>query len=132
MDEFSDKISSILSDPESMGRILSAVKAMSGGSGSSDQSETSTEESVMKTDSDDVLNEIKFDESDKNGDKKSPVTALLSSPELEKLFGNGNKERCALLMSMRPFLESSKRNRIDEIVKTLKLIDMFYGAKEFL
>ena len=130
MDDFSDKISSLLSDPESMGKILNAVKAISGTDQSS-RNENNKSESVP-----DIVEALAGNEL-QNGDairedKKNPFSAILSSPELEKLFGNGNKERCALLMSMRPFLESSKRDKIDEIVRTLKLIDMFYGAKEFL
>ncbi|MBE6550915.1 MAG: hypothetical protein E7665_02140 [Ruminococcaceae bacterium] len=130
MDDFSDKISSLLSDPESMGKILNAVKAISGTDQSS-RNEKNKSESVP-----DIVEALAGNEL-QNGDairedKKNPFSAILSSPELEKLFGNGNKERCALLMSMRPFLESSKRDKIDEIVRTLKLIDMFYGAKEFL
>ena len=130
MDEFSDMISSLLSDPESMGKILNAVKAISGTDQSS-RNENNKSESVP-----DIVEALAGNEL-QNGDairedKKNPFSAILSSPELERLFGNGNKERCALLMSMRPFLESSKRDKIDEIVRTLKLIDMFYGAKEFL
>lgn len=132
MDDFSDKISSILSDPESMGKILNVVKAMSGGGALADNENNGSNDSELKNDISAVLDKEGIGEEKANEDKKSPVGALLSSPELEKLFGNGNKERCALLMSMRPFLASSKRSRIDEIVRTLKLIDMFYGAKEFL
>ena len=132
MDEFSDKISSLLSDPESMGKILNAVKAINGGNLSSDKNDQTLSEGASEVKDDDSAGGYDFGVGNKSEDKKSPVNALLSSPELEKLFGKGNKERCALLMSMRPFLESSKRHRIDEIVRTLKLIDMFYGAKEFL
>ena len=78
MDDFSDKISSLLSDPESMGKILNAVKAISGTDQSS-RNENNKSESVP-----DIVEALAGNEL-QNGDairedKKNPFSAILSSP----------------------------------------------------
>jgi len=129
MDDISDKISSMLSDPESMERILNVVKSM----GISSDDKMSEKEKEGKESIQASYKEADTEEKAPQGSgNKNPLSSILASPELERLFGSGNKERCALLSAMGPFLSISKRERLEEIVKTLKLIDMFYGAKELL
>ena len=97
MDDISEKLSALLSDPEGMNRIKSMAESLLG----------SREEAPTK----------KKDEPDID------VGALTGI--LKKMKGGGvNDPRINLLLALRPNLSAERRERVDGAIKILKLIEL--------
>ena len=97
MDDISEKLSALLSDPEGMNRIKSMAESLLG----------SREEAPTK----------KKDEPDID------VGALTGI--LKKMKGGGvNDPRINLLQALRPNLSAERRERVDGAIKILKLIEL--------
>ena len=97
MDDISEKLSALLSDPEGMNRIKSMAESLLG----------SREEAPTK----------KSDEPDID------VGALTGI--LKKMKGGGvNDPRINLLQALRPNLSAERRERVDGAIKILRLIEL--------
>lgn len=97
MDDISEKLSALLSDPEGMNRIKSMAESLLG----------SREEAPTK----------------KNDEPDIDVGALTGI--LKKMKGGGvNDPRINLLLALRPNLSAERRERVDGAIKILKLIEL--------
>lgn len=98
MDDLSEKLSALLSDPEGMNRLKSMAENLLG---------SKAEEPKAKND----------------GDFDVDIGAL--SGILKKMKGGGkNDPRVNLLLALRPNLSAEKQARVDSAVKILKLIEL--------
>lgn len=97
MDDISEKLSALLSDPEGMNRIKSMAENLLG---------TREEAHASKND------ELDID-----------IGALTGI--LKKMKGGGvNDPRINLLLALRPNLSAERRERVDGAIKILKLIEL--------
>ena len=97
MDDISEKLSALLSDPEGMNRIKSMAESLLG----------SREEAPAK----------------KNDEPDIDIGALTGI--LKKMKGGGvNDPRINLLLALRPNLSAERRERVDGAIKILKLIEL--------
>ena len=116
MAEFEDKLNAILNDPQAMGQILSAAKALSGqqedaGSGHTEPDPTGTEET-------------------------DPLAALSQlDPKLVQLglrlfseYAGSDDRKTALLEALKPFLRPERRAKVDQAVKIAKLTKVIRTA----
>lgn len=117
MDSFSDRLNSVLSDPESMAKIASLAKSFAespkGGAGAA---ETSLE----------AIEPL---------GKEDPFREMLRTPAIRKaleMLGDGSRERLALLTAMRPFVREEKKEKLDHIIATMKMLDLISSAQKLL
>ena len=98
MDDLSEKLSALLSDPEGMNRIKSMAESLIGG-----QTEKPREEESSGLDID--------------------IGALTGI--LKKMKGaGGNDPKINLLQALRPNLSTEKQVRVDSAIKILKLLEI--------
>lgn len=98
MDDISEKLSALLSDPEGMNRIKSMAESLLGGK---------EEEAPPK----------------KNDDLDIDIGALTGI--IKKMKGGGKADpRINLLQALRPNLSKEKQGRVDNAIKILKLIEL--------
>lgn len=95
MDDLSSRISSLLSDPESMERIRNMAESVLGGA----QTHEKTKE-----------------DTDLDFSRLIPMISRLKSPK--------NDKRTDLLLALRPHLSDERQRRVDKAVKILRVIDM--------
>ena len=140
MDSFSDKLKTVLSDPESMEKIAQIAKgfAASAPSGASvpqnpsfspDRGET-PEEPVSGALPSPAFANGPYGENGAGG-----VGELLRSPAIAgalKLLNEGSRERVALLQAMRPFVREEKKAKLDNILQTMKMLDLISSAQKLL
>jgi len=113
MDGFSEKLKTVLSDPESMAKITEIARGFA------------ERESGQSKDADASLSLPQAD----------PVKELLHSPaiaEALRLLGDGSRERVALLQAMRPFVKEEKKIKLDKIIGTMKTLDLLTSAQKLL
>ena len=114
MDGFSEKLKTVLSDPESMAKITEIARGFAEKRENPPPAEERKEPTLPSPD---------------------PVGELLHSPaiaEALRLLGNGSKERVALLQAMRPFVKEEKKERLDKIIGTMKTLDLLTSAQKLL
>ena len=120
MDQFSDRLKTVLSDPESMEKITEIAKRFA------------QKENVAESCGDSALGEIL----PRNGERESgDRTGVLRTPVIEealRLLANGSRERVALLLAMRPFVKEEKRQKLDQIIHTMKTLDLITSAQKLL
>lgn len=103
MDELTEKLSSLLSDPDGMERIKAMAQSMFGGQAPSPQPEPPA----------------------------VPDFDIAAVARMMSLLKNrADDERVRLLMALRPHLSEDKQRRVDSAVKMLKLLDMAPLLKE--
>lgn len=109
MAEFEEKLNAILNDPQAMGQILSAAKALSG-----------QEESPPPADPDAPLPE------EPAGDPLSALGQL--DPRLLQVgmrllseYTGSDDRKTALLEALKPFLRPERRAKVDQAVKIARL-----------
>lgn len=113
MDGFSEKLKTVLNDPESMAKITEIAR----GFAEKKPSAPPADGKVQALESPD------------------PVGELLHSPaiaEALRLLGNGSRERVALLQAMRPFVKEEKKAKLDKIIGTMKTLDLLTSAQKLL
>ena len=113
MDGFSEKLKTVLSDPESMAKITEIARGFA---------EKKTADSAPAT------NAPPLPPTDTAGE-------LLHSPaiaEALRLLGNGSRERVALLQAMRPFVKEEKKAKLDKIIGTMKTLELLTSAQKLL
>lgn len=109
MAEFEEKLNAILNDPQAMGQILSAAKALSG-----------QEEDVQTADGD------LSSPAEPAGDPLSALGQL--DPRLLQVgmrllseYTGSDDRKTALLEALKPFLRPERRAKVDQAVKIAKL-----------
>ena len=116
---FSEQLKTVLSDPEAMATIAGLAKnfaqknAEKPGSTSSDSGQSG------------------------EAPKPSPgaFSDLMASPAIAsvlRLLGDGSRERMALLVAMRPFVRDEKKEKLDRIIQTMKMLDLLVSAQKLL
>lgn len=116
MDSFSEKLKTVLSDPESMAKITEIAKGFAQRQSGGGESAPPKEEAPALPSPD-------------------PVGELMHSPaiaEALRLLGNGSRERVALLVAMRPFVKDEKKEKLDKIIGTMKTLDLITSAQKLL
>lgn len=115
---FSEQLKTVLSDPEAMATIANLAKGFAQKqSGQSQGMGSASAEAV------------------KNDDGKGTLSELMSSPAIAsvlRLLGDGSKERMALLLAMRPFVRDEKKEKLDRIIQTMKMLDLLVSAQKLL
>ena len=102
MDDLSSRISSLLSDPDSMERIRSMAESVLGGA--------------------DISEKPKTDTPDVDFARLLPMISRLKSPK--------NDKRTDLLLALRPHLSEMRQKRVDNAIKLLRVVDMLPLLKE--
>ena len=116
MAEFEDKLNAILNDPQAMGQILSAAKALSG-----QQDGTESEHAEADT--------AAVEESD-------PLAALGQlDPKLLQLglqlfseYTDHDDRKTALLEALKPFLRPERQAKVDQAVRIARLTKVIRTA----
>lgn len=109
MAELEEKLNAILSDPQAMGQILSAAKALSG----------AQEEDASSFSADDPSNEEAVD----------PLSALnqldprliQAGMRLLSEYTAGDDRKTALLEALKPFLRQERQAKVDQAVRIARL-----------
>jgi len=126
MDEqLSEKLKSLLSDPDSLKSIMSIAAAFRGAKTVS--SEGAQEAAVAGASEEEVQQKQTSDEKFSAGSAEPSINSLQSIPTFSQKGRTGD-DRVNLLLSIKPFLSERKRQRVDSIVKALgaaKLISTY-------
>ena len=109
MDGFSEKLKTVLSDPESMAKITEIARGFA--------EKKAQPPSAPTLPAPDSMGEL----------LQSPAIA-----EALRLLGNGSRERVELLKAMRPFVKEEKKARLDKIISTMKTLELLTSAQKML
>ena len=104
MDDLSEKLSGILNDPESLEQLKSMAESIFSGENS---------------------------DPSKSNDNIPPIEnigAIMSI--ISKLQGGGDNDRTRLINSLKPYLSDKRRQKADNAIKLLKLIELWPIIKE--
>lgn len=122
MEDFEEKLNSILSSPETMGQIMALANSLSGGgeehtSGDADNSEAAAGEGKP------------------SGDLSSLLQGLDEGmvPKLMALWGEynrGSDEKTQLLQAMKPFLRQERQEKLDRAVQIARISRVIRAAIE--
>lgn len=107
MAEFEEKLNAILSDPQAMGQILSAARALSGQEEENAPAETDTT-SDNETDPLSALGQL---------DPK----LLQAGMRLLSEYTSGDERKTALLEALKPFLRPERQAKVNQAVKIARL-----------
>ena len=124
MQEFQEKLNSVLSDPESMAQVMSMISTLAPlmqNMGNADNKEN------VKTNTD----------IDKNNDDKNVTNSLesplpISSSNTEAFPASKmsvpvklpKDRRCDLLEALKPYLKRSRAERVDQMIRILQISDI--------
>ena len=114
MDGFSDKLKTVLSDPESMAKITELAKNFAAKEKQDIQSSGEKPEGAPD---------------------KAVLGELMQTPAIHKaltVLSDGSRERIALLCAMRPFVKEEKKEKLDKIISTMKTLDLITSAQKLL
>lgn len=112
--EMSSKLKALLDDPEALGKLISAVSALS-----SRDREASQADAVPPY------------ESASAPPREAPTLPALSSRATEGLFtaSSGGDKRLALLLALKPFLSSERQKKLDSVTKAFSVASVMKNAK---
>lgn len=125
MDDFEEKLNSILSSPEAMGQIMSLASSIAGkpeGEGNSpiEETEAPQEGGSSSAEGESPLNLLQ------NLDP-AMVQRLMA---LYREYNKGGDEKTALLQAMRPFLREERQQRLDKAVRIARFSWVIRSALE--
>ena len=125
-DQLSEKLKSILADPDSLKSILSIASAF--GSVNNNKSISSSDASEKSSAVPDTQERV-------NEEKPSDAVVEPSVNAMKMVSAFGNKannadDRVNLLLSIKPFLSERKRQRVDSIVKALGAARLLSSYKD--
>ncbi len=124
--DISASISKLLEDPEAMKKILSIAGTLM--KNSSDFENTGTVSEKEKSSSETVSSQ-KADEADIERDP--PMPDLSALPKLLGSLGGTQKSAsdpsCALLYALKPYMAHGRADRIDSLIRVLKLSELAGG-----
>ncbi|MBR5554200.1 MAG: hypothetical protein IKV98_10210 [Clostridia bacterium] len=125
-DQLSEKLKSILADPDSLKSILSIASAFgSVNNNKSTSSSDASEKSPAALDTQERVNEEKPSD--------AVVEPSVNAMQMVSAFGNKANnvdDRVNLLLSIKPFLSERKRQRVDSIVKALGAARLLSSYKD--
>ena len=130
MDSFSDKLKTVLNDPESMAKIAELAKNFAGGKAAP----AAPPENVPN---ESVESRGPVESHALAGETSGLAGAfdLIRSPaiaEALQMLQNGSRERVALLQAMRPFVRDEKKEKLDKIIQTMKTLDLISSAQKLI
>ncbi|MCD7843404.1 MAG: hypothetical protein LUG17_02110 [Clostridiales bacterium] len=125
MDDFEEKLNSILSSPEAMGQIMSLASSIAGkpeGEGNTPTEETEAPQTGGSP----------------AAEGEAPLNLLqnLDPAMVQRLMGlyreytRGGDEKTALLQAMRPFLREERQERLDKAVRIARFSRVIRAALE--
>ena len=124
MDEFEEKLNSILSSPETMGQIMALANSLSG-QPQSNQEDTESEQGAQAPQAPQA--------------KAPDLSGLFQGMDpamLQKLmtlwgeFNRGGDEKTRLLQAMRPFLREERQAKLDKAMQIARLSRVIRSAIE--
>ena len=125
-DQLSEKLKSILADPDSLKSILSIASAFGS---------VNNNKSISSSDASEKSSEVPDTQERVNEEKPSDAVVEPSVNAMQMVSAFGNKannadDRVNLLLSIKPFLSERKRQRVDSIVKALGAARLLSSYKE--
>ncbi|MBQ9768663.1 MAG: hypothetical protein IJW27_00515 [Clostridia bacterium] len=96
MDELSEKLSSLLSDPQGMDKIKEMAQNLLGQTSNAPEPETDPDPDIGKI---------------------AKILSLIKGP-------SGNDDRVKLLLALKPNLSKERQQKVDSAIKILKLIEL--------
>ncbi|MCD8147105.1 MAG: hypothetical protein LUD84_07515 [Clostridiales bacterium] len=123
MDDFEEKLNSILSSPEAMGQIMSLASSIAGkpeGEGNTPTEAAPQPDSSPAAEGNDPLNLLQ------NLDP-AMVQRVMG---LYREYTRGGDEKTALLQAMRPFLREERQERLDKAMRIARLSRVIRAALE--
>lgn len=108
MDELSEKLAGLLNDPDTMARVRQMAQGLFSGENAASQSETPAATGAMPS-----------------AEELGKIMSVMS-----KLNSAGNDSRQALLLALKPHLSEPRREKVDNAVKILKLLELLPLIKE--
>ena len=145
-DEFSDKLNSILGNPEAMGQILSLAQSLSGGQEKDESTEQSGEAESNQPQGEvpssagqmpDLSGLLQLFQGKPDGD--NPLAAMDSiDPKLLQLgarllaeLNQTDDRRTALLVALRPFVKPERYAKVDRAIQIARLSRVIRTAFRF-
>ncbi|MCD7829605.1 MAG: hypothetical protein LUG58_04125 [Clostridiales bacterium] len=123
MDDFEEKLNSILSSPEAMGQIMSLASAIAGmpeGEGDAPAEASAQPDSAPSAEGESPLNLLQTLD-------PAMVQRLMA---LYREYTKGGDEKTALLQAMRPFLREERQQRLDKAVRIARFSRVIRSALE--
>ena len=107
MDNIENTLSSLLSNPEDMKKIINIVKSIEGNSNITPSND---------------------------GENSESVAIVESKPEskIEEVFKTQKDERTALLEALKPYIKEGKQEKLNSILKIMNTVDIIFAAKNYL
>lgn len=125
---FSDKLKTVLSDPDAMATIAQLAKNFS-----------------QRSDPPAQHPDPGKPDHEEKGENDAPMLApgaggvgigdLMRHPAIAEALGllsHGSHERVALLQAMRPFVKEAKKEKLDRIIQTMKMLELLGSAQKLL
>lgn len=125
MDSFSDRLKTVLADPDAMAKITELAKNFAAG----EKPKPPSEEDLQGVETGGLPGLLPSSE------ESNPFRDLMRSPAISnalKLLNDGSRERVALLQAMRPFVRDEKKGKLDSIIQTMKVLDLISSAQKFI
>ncbi len=114
--DLSDKLKTVLSDPDSMAKIMDLAQNFS----------LRPEPAAAPSEEEHVSNEA-IPVNGRGTERKKIFDEVPYLAEIVRVFGEGSHERVALLQAMRPFVREEKQGKLDKIIQTLKALELLSG-----
>lgn len=118
MAELEEKLNAILNDPQAMGQILSAAKALSGSSDQDDQSEPRDKDASAQDAGSDPFAAL----------GQLDPRLLQIGMRLLSEYTAGDDRKTALLAALKPFLRPERQAKVDQAVKIARLSKVIHTA----
>lgn len=137
MDDFENKLNTLLSDPDSMAKIMQMAQSLSGSMGAA-QEQIGQTQSAQPTQSESTLSAVQsstgggFDAAQLLSSLTGGVdTKMLSRlmPLLSELGSSRTSETAQLLHALRPFLKAERQEKVERAITLAKIIHL--GKKFF-
>ena len=129
-DQFSDKLGNILSDPEMMQKIIQMAAALK-----QNEEGRSTADSGHEPETEQSYHDDDTSDEEQAAEEETPAISV-SVPPLPLLpHSSGPHHRDAnteLLRALRPYLSSRRQEKIDKLLKVMKLTEMTESMKRYL
>ena len=108
MDELSEKLASLLNDPDTMERVRTMAENLLGDNSPAQEQQPSTDISSMLP-----------------GEDLGKIISIIS-----QLKNTGNDSRTVLLNALKPHLSEPKREKVDTAIKILRLLELLPLIKD--
>lgn len=132
-DQLNDKIKSILSDPDSLQSILAIASAFGAKKSDNNEAASSKEEPKNTTPEAEPPDNAQKVPEDSGQTPNPAITALSPLSALQNaspIRGKERDDRVNLLLSIKPFLNDKKQQRVDSLVKALNAAKLISTYKD--